>query len=91
MDQGAAGRRAGRPGYRSSLKPHRRRSEAVSVCVRCREANRNRMCCDLCRKCGLLVGSGGVESACKRIVENRFKKAGCRMIKKWDAPMAAAC
>ena len=35
------------------------------------------MRCDLCRKCGLLVGSGGVESACKRIVENRFKKAGC--------------
>ena len=33
------------------------------------------------RKRGLLIGSGVVKSACKQIVGNRFKKAGCRWSK----------
>ena len=32
---------------------------------------------DLCRTRGLQVGSRFVESACKRIVGNRLKGAGC--------------
>ena len=38
----------------------------------------DRMRCDLCRKRGLPVGAGIVESACERIVGNRFKRAGRR-------------
>ena len=36
---------------------------------------------DLCRKRGLPVGSGIVESACKRFVGNRCKRSGCRWSK----------
>ena len=39
------------------------------------EADRDRMRHDLCRKRGLPVGSGVVESACKQIVGSRFKRA----------------
>ena len=55
----------------AALKPHRDRFEAVAAC-----ANRDRMRYDLCRKRGLPVGSGIVESVCKRIVGNRFKQSG---------------
>ena len=51
------------------------RSEAVAACIRYYEANADRMRCDLCRKLGLPVGSGVVESACKQIVSSRFKRA----------------
>ena len=61
--------------------PHRRRSEAVAACIRCCEANADRMRCNLYRTRGLPVGSGVVESACKKIVGNRFKKAGCHWSK----------
>ncbi len=61
--------------------PHRHRDEAVEDCVRCMEANKDRMRCDACRKRGLPVGSGVAESACKRIVGSRFKRAGCRWSK----------
>ena len=61
--------------------PHRRRSEAVAACIRTYEANADRMQCDLYRMRGLPVGSGVVESACKQIVGNRFKKAGCHWSK----------
>jgi len=40
-----------------------------------------RMRCDPCRKRDLPVGSGIVESACKRIVGNRFKRSGRRWSK----------
>ncbi len=63
------------------LEPHRRRSEAVAACIRYYEANADRMRCDLYRMRGLPVGSGVVESACKQIVGNRFKKAGCHWSK----------
>ena len=36
---------------------------------------------DVCRKRGMPVGSGVVESACKRIVGSRFKRAGFRWSK----------
>ena len=36
---------------------------------------------DVCRKRGMPVGSGVVESACKRIVGSRFKRAGFRCSK----------
>ena len=57
----------------AALKPRRGRSKAVAVCIRTCEANRDRMRCDLCRKRGLPVGSGIVESACKRIGGGGFK------------------
>ena len=60
----------------AALKPHRDRSEAVAACIRYYEANRDRMRYDLYRKRGLPVGSGVVESACKRIVGSRLKGAG---------------
>ena len=67
-DQEAAGRRADRPG--------RRRPGAVAACIRYYEANRDRMRYDPCRTRGLPVGSGIVESVCKRIVGSRLKGAG---------------
>ena len=70
----------------AGLKPHRDRDEAVEACVRCMEANKGRMRCDACRKRRLPVGSGVVESACKRIVGSRFKRAGCR----WSKAVANA-
>ena len=60
----------------AALKRCRDRSEAVAACIRYYKANRDRMRCDLYRKRGLPVGSGFVESACKRIVGNRLKGAG---------------
>ena len=73
----------------AGLKPHRHRDEA---CVRYMEANKDRMRCDACRKRGLPVGSGVVESACKGIVRSRFKRAGCRWSKAdANALLAAEC
>ena len=47
---------------------------------------------DLCRKRGLPVGSGVVEGACKPIVGNRFKQAGCRRSKAGaNALLAVKC
>ena len=60
----------------AALKPCRDRSEDVAACIRYYKANRDRMRCDLCRKRGLPVGSGFVESACKLVVGNRLKGAG---------------
>ena len=60
----------------AALKPCRDRSEDVAACIRYFKANRDRMHCDLCRKRGLPVGSGFVESACKLVVGNRLKGAG---------------
>ena len=60
----------------AALKRCRDRSEAVAACIRYYEANRDRMRYDLYRKRGLPVGSGFVESACKRIVGSRLKGAG---------------
>ena len=60
----------------AALKRHRR-FEAVSACIRTCEANMDRMRCDLYRRRELPVGSGIVESACKRIVGSRLKRAGC--------------
>ena len=65
----------------AALMPHRDRPEAVMACICCYEANADRMQCDPYRKRGLLIGSGVVKSACKQIVGNRFKKAGCRWSK----------
>ena len=52
----------------ADLKPHCRQSEKVMTCIGYREANKNRMRCYFCRKRGLPIGSGVVESACKQIV-----------------------
>ena len=60
----------------AALKRHRR-FEAVAACIRTCEANMDRMRCDLYRRRELPVGSGIVESACKRIVGSRLKGAGC--------------
>ena len=68
LDQGAAGRRAGRPDHR--------RPEAGAACIRTCEANMDRMRYDLCWRRELPVGSGIVESACKRIVGSQLKGAG---------------
>ena len=76
----------------AGLKPHRHRDEAVEACVRCTEANKDRMRYNVCRKRGLPVGSGVVESACKRIVGSRFKRSGCRWSKAGaNALLAAEC
>ena len=56
----------------AALKRHRR-FEAVAACIRYYEANMDRMRYDLYRRRGLPVGSGIVESACKRIVGSRLK------------------
>ena len=60
-----------------ALKLRSRQPEAVAVCIDYCEVNADRMRCDLCRKRGLPVGAGVVESACKHIVGNRFKESGC--------------
>ena len=76
----------------AGLKPHRDRDEAVEACVRYMEANKDRMRYDIYRKRGLPVGSGVVESACKRIVGSRFKRAGCRWSKAGaNALLAVKC
>ena len=50
------------------------------------------MRCDLCRKRGLPVGSGFVESACNCIVGNRVKQSGCRWSKAGaNAVLAIRC
>ena len=68
------------------------RSEAVAACSRYYEANADRMRYDLCRKLGLPVGSGVVESACKQIVGSRFKRAGCHWSKAGaNALLAVKC
>ena len=61
----------------AALKLRRHQPEAVAVCIDYCEVNADRMRCDLCRKRGLPVGAGVVESACKHIVGNRFKESGC--------------
>ena len=76
----------------AALKRCRDRSEAVVACIRTYKANRDRMRYDLYRTCGLPVGSGIVESACKRIVGNRRKKSGCRWSKAGaNAVLAVKC
>ena len=76
----------------AALEPHRHRSEAVAAFIRYCETNADRMRCDLYRARGLPVGSGVVESACKHIVGNRFKKAGCRWSKAGaNALLAVRC
>ena len=76
----------------AGLKPHRDRDEAVEACVRYMEANKDRMRYDVYRKRGLPVGSGVVESACKRIVGSRFKRSGCRWSKAGaNALLAVKC
>ena len=75
----------------ADLKPYRR-LEAVAACIRYCEANRDRMRYDLYRKRGLPVGSGFVESACKRIVGSRLKGAGRRWSKAGaNAVLAVKC
>ena len=75
----------------AALKRHRR-LEAVAACIRYCEANMDRMRCDLCRRRGLPVGSGIVESACKRIVGSRLKGAGRRWSKAGaNAVLATGC
>ena len=69
-----------------------RRFEAVAACIRTCEANMGRMRCDLYRRRGLPVGSGIVESACKRIVGSRLKGAGRRWSKAGaNAVLAIGC
>ncbi len=76
----------------AGLKPHRHRDEAVEACIRYFESNKDRMRCDICRKRGMPVGSGVVESVCKRIVGSRFKRSGCRWSKAGaNALLAAEC
>ena len=58
-----------------------RRFEAVEACIRYCEANMDRMRYDLYRRRELPVGSGIVESVCKRIVGSRLKGAGRRWSK----------
>ena len=41
--------------------------------------NRDRMRCGTFRKEGLFIGSGAVGSACKHLVQHRFKGAGMRL------------
>ena len=58
----------------ADLKPHLR-LEAVATYIRTYETNKDQMHYDLCRKLGLLIGSGVVESASKQIVGSLFKRA----------------
>ena len=75
----------------AALKRHRR-FEAVAACIRYYEANMDRMRYDLYRRRGLPVGSGIVESACKRIVGSRLKGAGRRWSKAGaNAVLAIRC
>ncbi len=47
-------------------------------------ANQQRMQYPLYRSCGLPIGSGVVESACKNVVAKRMKQSGCRG--RWTGP-----
>ena len=78
-------------GVIADLKPHRRLEE-VAPCIRTYGTNKDRMRCDLCRKRGLPVGSGVVESACRQIAGSRFKGAGYRWSKAGaNALLAVKC
>ncbi len=75
----------------AGLKPYRR-LEAVATFIRTYGTNKDRMRCDLCRKRGLPVGSGVVESVCKQIVGSRFEGAGRRWSKAGaNALLAVKC
>ena len=75
----------------ADLKPYRRLEE-VAACIRTYGTNKGRMRCDLCRKRGLPVGSGVVESACRQIAGSRFKGAGYRWSKAGaNALLAVKC
>ena len=54
----------------AALKPRRGRSKAVAASIRTCEANRDRMCCAICRDCGMPVGFGVYGSS--RISRARF-------------------
>ena len=54
----------------AALKPRLGRSKAVAACIRTCEANRDRMCCDLCRDRGMPIGFGVYGSS--RISRVRF-------------------
>ena len=72
------------------LKPHR--DKVGTTCIDCFEVNSDRMRCDCRRKRDLPVGSGVVESACKQIIGNRFKRAVCCWSKAGaNALLAAEC
>ena len=62
----------------AGLKPHRDRDEAIAACAPFLESNRGRLRYDPRGKRGWPVGSGVVESGCKRIVGSRFTRSGCR-------------
>ncbi|MCY4462901.1 MAG: hypothetical protein OXC26_21280 [Albidovulum sp.] len=60
------------------LEPHRERGEAVAKCIDYFKGNRERMRYDSCRKRGLQIGSGVVESSRQHIVGLRLKRHGSR-------------
>ena len=50
------------------LEPHRERGEAVAKCIDYFKGSRERMRYDRCRKRGMQIGSGVIESSCRHIV-----------------------
>ena len=60
----------------AALKPYSDRSEAVAVCIRTCEVNKDRVRYELYRKPDLPVGASIVESVFNCIVGNRLKGSG---------------
>ncbi len=61
----------------ADLRPHRSRGKAVAKCIDQFDSNKGRMRHDECRARGMQIGSGQIESGCKKMVAARFKRSGC--------------
>ena len=62
----------------AALREHAETCEEAAKCVKYVEGNRRRMRYPTFRRMGLCVGSGTVESMCKGLVGERFKRRGMR-------------
>jgi len=65
-------------GVIADLRPHRDRNGDVARCIDHFEANGERMRHEEYRARGMQIGSGRIESCCKRMVAARFERSGCR-------------
>ena len=62
----------------AALREHAETCEEAAKCVKYADGNRCRMRYLTFRRMGLCVGSGTVESMCKGLVGERFKRRGMR-------------
>ena len=68
------------------LRQHAETCGEAEKCVKHVEGNRRRMRCPAFRRMGLCIGSGAVESMCKGLVGERFKRRGDRLPSQPSSP-----